>query len=126
MSRVQFATIDEYIKSFPKDVQDTLQDLRENIKKEVPGAEETISYGVPTFKLNGKYVVYFAGFKKHISIYPVTTPVEKSLKEVAQYRTGKGTLQFPMDKPLPFPLIRKIVKILVKENEKRSKKVTGK
>lgn len=118
----QVNTIDNYINSFPDEVQEKLRSLRKLIRKEVPGAEETISYGVLTFKLNGKYVVYFAGFKKHISIYPVITPVEKSLKEVAQYRTGKGTLQFPLSKPLPLPLIRKIVKILVEENKRRNEK----
>lgn len=123
---MKIPTVDQYINSFSEDMKGKLEELRKLIREEVPGADETISYGVPTFKLNGKYVVYFAGFKKYISIYPVTTPVEKSLKEVAQYRTGKGTLQFPMDKPLPFPLIRKIVKILAEENEKRSKKAADK
>lgn len=121
MSRVQFTTIDEYIKSFPKEVADILQELRENIKKELPeGTVETISYGIPTFKLNGKYVAYFAGFKKHISIYPILHTDTGLQKEIAPYIKGRGTLQFPLNKPLPMSLIRKVVKILVKENQERT------
>ncbi len=121
MSRDQFTTIDEYIKSFPKDVQNLLQTLRKEIKKELPEeTEETISYGIPTFKLNGKYVVYFAGFKKHISIYPILHTEADLQKEIAPYIKGRGTLQFPLDKPLPFPLIRKVVKGLLKENKERA------
>lgn len=123
MSRIQFTTIDEYINSFPKEVGDILQTLRKLIRKEVPdGAVETISYGIPTFKLNGKYVVYFAGFKKHISIYPILHTDEKLRKEIEPYIKGRGTLQFQLDKPLPVSLIRKVVKCLVKENLERVKK----
>lgn len=123
MSRVQFNSIDEYINSFPKDVQNILQILRQEIKKEVPEETvETISYGIPTFKLNGKYVVYFAGFKKHISIYPILHAEGEIVKEIEPYIKGRGTLQFQLDKPLPLPLIRKVVKILVKENQGRNGK----
>ncbi len=121
MSRAQFTTIDEYIKSFPKDVQNVLKTLREEIKKELPEETiETISYGIPTFKLNGKYVVYFAGFKKHISIYPILHAEGDIKKEIEPYIKGRGTLQFPLNKPLPFSLIRKVVKGLLKENKERA------
>ncbi|HVF69780.1 MAG TPA: DUF1801 domain-containing protein [Xanthomonadales bacterium] len=123
MSRKQFTTVDEYINSFPKEVGEVLQTLRKAIKEEVPEETvETISYGIPTFKLNGKYVVYFAGYKKHVSIYPLLHAEGVIKKEIAPYIKGRGTLQFQLDKPLPFPLIRKIVKILVKENLERTRK----
>jgi uncharacterized protein YdhG (YjbR/CyaY superfamily) len=122
-SRAQFTTIDEYINSFPKEVKKLLQNLRKVIREEVPKETvETISYGIPTFKLNGKYVVYFAGFKRHISIYPILHTDDKLKKALEPYIKGKGTLQFPLNDPLPLPLIRKVVKILVKENRERSKK----
>lgn len=123
MSRAQFQTIDEYINSFPKEVGEILQTLRQVIKEEVPeGTVEVISYGIPTFKLNGKYVMYFAGFKKHISIYPILHTDEKLRKEIEPYIKGRGTLQFKLDKPLPLPLIRKVVKALLKENLERTSK----
>jgi len=109
---------DEYIAGFPDDVQKLLQQVRNTIKKTVPEAVETISYGMPAFKLNGHYVVYFAAYKKHISIYPV--PGENTVfeKEFAPYKTsGKGTVQFPPDKPLPLDLIKKIVQFNIKRNE---------
>lgn len=120
-AKQQLQTIDEYINSFPKDVQEILQTLRKAIKEEVSSAEEAISYGIPTVKLQGKYVVYFAGYKKHISIYPVFAEMEKLLPEIAQFRTGKGTLQFSLEKPLPMPLIRQIVKLLLKANQQGTK-----
>lgn len=123
MSRTKFSTIDEYINSLPKEVGGILRTLREEIKKELPEETvETISYGIPTFKLNGKYVVYFAGYKKHVSIYPILHTEENIQKEIEPYIKGRGTLQFQLDKPLPFSLIRKVVKILVKENQERTKK----
>lgn len=122
-SRAQFTTIDEYINSFPKEVGEILQTLRQVIKEEVPEeTTETISYGIPTFKLNGKYIVYFAGYKKHVSIYPILHTDDSLKKDLAPYIKGRGTLQFPLDKPLPLPLIRNVVKILVKENQKRTGK----
>ena len=115
-----YVTIDEYISLFPREVQQTLHTLKKLCREEIPDAEEAISYGVPTFKRNGKYVVYFAGFKNHISLYPITTKVEETFKEAAKYRAGKGTMQFKLDQPLPFPLIRKIVKVLVEEHKART------
>jgi len=115
-SKGQFKTIDEYINSFPTDVRDKLQTLRQAIKEEAPEAEETIKYGMPTFTLHGN-LVYFAAWKNHIGFYPITSAMEASIKELTAYKTsGKGTIQFPLKQPLPLPLIRKIVTFLVQEN----------
>lgn len=109
-------SIDEYIAGFPSDVQEVLQKIRMTIKKAAPEAEETISYKMPTFNLNGKYLIYFAAYKKHIGLYPAPVGNEKFKEEMAPYESGKGTLKFPLDRPIPFNLIRKIVKFRVKEN----------
>lgn len=114
--------VDKYLSRFPKDTQEKLKKIRQIICEEIPGAEETISYGVPTFKLNGKYVVYLAGFKSHLSIYPASDGMVTTIKDAAEYRKGKGTLQFSLDKPLPLLLIRQVVKYLVKEHKARGKK----
>jgi uncharacterized protein YdhG (YjbR/CyaY superfamily) len=108
--------MDEYIAGFPKDVQEILQKIRMTIKKAAPSAEETISYKMPTFNLKGQYLIYFAAYKKHIGLYPVPTGDEAFNKEVAKYQAGKGTLQFPLNEPMPHKLISKIVKARVKEN----------
>ena len=120
--KATFNSIDEYISTFPKDVQKILQELRETIKAAAPDAGETISYGIPTFTLNGKYLIYFAGWKNHISIYPIPTGTEAFSKQVSKYVEGKGTLKFPIDKPLPMSLITKIVKLRVAENLKKTDK----
>src|SRR5215216_2768008 len=102
--------IDKYIGSFPKDVQEVLGKIRMTIRKAAPAAEETISYGIPTFKLKGP-LVYFAAFKAHIGFYPMTTDVkEKFKKELSRYEGGKGTVRFPFGKPIPYTLISRIVK----------------
>jgi uncharacterized protein YdhG (YjbR/CyaY superfamily) len=108
--------IDQYIAGFPEDVQEKLEKIRMTIKKAAPGAEETISYKMPTFNLKGKYLIYFAAYKKHIALYPAPIGKEEFKEDIAPYESGKGTLQFPLDKPIPFSLIRKIVKYRVKEN----------
>lgn len=108
--------IDEYFAGFPEDVQAKLERIRKTIKKAAPNAEETISYKMPTFNLNGKYLVYFAAYKKHIALYPTPVGNPEFEEEIAAYKSGKGTLQFPLDKPIPFDLIRKIVKYRVREN----------
>ena len=112
-------TIDEYIAGFPQDVQEILEKIRATIRKAAPGAEETIKYQMPTFTLNGN-LVHFAAFKTHIGFYPIPTGIEKFKKELAPYVQGKGSVQFPMDKPMPFGLIRKIVAFRVKENLARA------
>jgi uncharacterized protein YdhG (YjbR/CyaY superfamily) len=117
-----FRTIDEYINSFPDEVRNQLQALRQAIKEEAPEAEEAISYQMPTFTLHGN-LVHFAAYKNHIGFYPTPSGVEAFIAELSPYKTGKGTLQFPLDQPLPLPLIRKVVKLRVKENlEKKAKK----
>lgn len=113
--------VDDYIKSFPDDVQKILNEMRSVIKKLVPKAEEVISYGIPTFKLNGSALIYFAGFKNHVSIYPAPRGNELFRKELAAYKGGKGTVQFPLDEKIPFDLIKRIVKFKVKESDERTK-----
>jgi uncharacterized protein YdhG (YjbR/CyaY superfamily) len=112
--------IDEYIAAFPNDIQEILEKIRMTIKKAAPTAEETISYEMPTFNLKGKYLIYFAAYKKHIGLYPVPTGDAEFNEEISIYQTGKGTLQFPLDKPIPYKLISKIVKLKVKENLARA------
>jgi len=116
--------IDKYIDKFPKSTQDKLMQVREIIKSTITEAEETISYGMPTFKLNGTYLIYFAGYKNHIGIYPV--PNNKEFEEdFASYKTsGKGTIQFSLDKPIPTDLIKKIVEFRVAENLQKVKTKT--
>ena len=113
-------TIDEYIAGYTPDVQKTLQRVRMTIRKAAPDAKETISYQMPAFILNGN-LVYFAGFKNHIGFYPIPTGVEKFKKELAVYKQGKGSVQFPLDNPVPYGLISKIVKFRVKENLAKAK-----
>ncbi len=113
-------TIDEYIAGFPPDVQEILQKVRTTIKKAAPGAQETIKYRMPTFLLNGN-LVYFAGFKEHIGFYPIPTGIEAFEKELSVYKQGKGSVQFPLDQPIPYGLITKIVKFRVKENLAKAK-----
>jgi len=120
--KVRFHSIDEYIGSFPKDVQKIMKQLRATIKAAAPDVEEKISYQMPTFNLNGKYLVYFAAWKNHIAMYPIPSGNEAFNKEVSKYVVGKGTLKFPLDKPLPLKLITKIVKSRVAENLKRTDK----
>jgi uncharacterized protein YdhG (YjbR/CyaY superfamily) len=115
-------TIEEYIASFPDDVQKKLEQVRNTIRKAAPGAEEKISYGIPAFNLNGQYLVYFAGYKKHIGMYPVPGGVKEFEKDFAPYYTsGKGTIQFPLEKPMPVGLITKIVKFRIKKNKEKAK-----
>ena len=117
----QFKTIDEYIKASPKDVQSILQRLRLTIQKAAPEAVETISYQMPTFKLNGKGLVYFAAFKNHIGFYPIPSGIEAFKKELSRYKQGKGSVQFPIDKPIPYDLVRRIVRFRAKENQERKR-----
>ena len=107
--------IDDYIATFPKDVQAKLQKIRATIQKAAPKAEEAIKYQIPTFTLNGN-LVHFAAFKNHIGFYPAPSGIEAFKKELAPYETGKGTLRFSLDEPIPFALITKVVKYRVKKN----------
>ena len=113
--------IDEYIAGFANDVQEILEKIRMTIRKAAPDAEETMSYQIPTFTLKGNYLVYFAAYKKHIGLYPAPRGIEKFKKELSVYEGGKGTVRFPLDKPIPFGLIRRIVMFRVQENLERAK-----
>ncbi|HEX9828881.1 MAG TPA: DUF1801 domain-containing protein [Bacteroidota bacterium] len=121
-TKPKIQTIDDYIDTFPLDVRVKLEKLRQAIRKAAPEAEETISYQIPAFILHGKRLVYFAGWKHHISVYPVPAGDKDFKKKIAPYQTGKGTLQFPLDKSLPLRLIRKIVKHRVKQTVESTKK----
>jgi uncharacterized protein YdhG (YjbR/CyaY superfamily) len=111
---VTTANIDEYIAQFPEDVQRILQELRQTIRNAAPNAKESISYQMPTFKLKGN-LVHFAAYKNHIGFYPAPSGIEKFKKELSAYKGAKGSVQFPIDKPLPLKLIEKIVRFRVKE-----------
>jgi uncharacterized protein YdhG (YjbR/CyaY superfamily) len=115
-----FETIDAYIKSFPMDVQKLLQEVRKTIRESAPDAMEAISYGIPTFRLGGKYLIYFAGYKKHWSLYPIPEGTAAFKKEIAPHVKGKGTLQFPLNQPVPVPLVKKVVAFAVKRNQART------
>jgi uncharacterized protein YdhG (YjbR/CyaY superfamily) len=108
-------SIDEYIASFPVDVQEKLNSLRKTIKTAAPDAKEKISYQMPAFELYG-ILVYFAGFKKHVGFYPTASGIEAFKSELKNYKQGKGSVQFPLDKPIPFDLVTQIVKFKVAEN----------
>ena len=116
--------IDEYIAGFPNDVQKILEKIRLTIRKAAPDAEETIKYQMPTFTLNGN-LIHFAAFKKHIGLYPVPRGSETFKDELSKYEGAKSTVRFPLDKPIPFALISKIVKFRVKKNLERAE-VKGK
>ena len=107
--------IDQFISTYPPEVQTILQKIRELIQKSAPGAEEAMSYGIPTFKLNGKNLVHFSAFKEHIGFYPTPSGIEKFKKELSVYEGAKGSVKFPLNKPIPYALITKIVQFRVKE-----------
>jgi len=110
------ASIDEYIAGFPPETQKTLSEIRATIRAAAPDAVETISYDIPTYDVNGRHLVFFAGYAKHISVYPVTAGmVEAFGDEVERYHHGKGTLQFPLSEPIPLDLIRGIVEVRLAE-----------
>ncbi len=116
-AKKQFETIDEYIKTFPKDVQSILEKMRQTIRRAAPEAEETIIYQIPTFKLKGRSVAHFAAFRKHIGLYP---PAPKQFKkEVSSYEGAKGNLKFPIDKQIPHDLVSRIVLFRGKVLEKK-------
>jgi uncharacterized protein YdhG (YjbR/CyaY superfamily) len=121
-SKKQLKTIDEYIAAFPKEVQDVLEKIRSAIRESAPKAEEAISYGIPAFRLNGsRGSVYFAGWKNHIGFYPTPSGIEAFKKELAPFKQEKGSVQFPLDKPIPYDLVKKIVRYKVTENLEKGK-----
>lgn len=107
--------IDAYIAGFPAATQEALQAMRALIREAAPEATETISYAMPTFDLNGRHLVHFAGFARHVGFYPVPTGIEAFKAELAAFKTGKGSVQFLLDQPLPVDLIRRIVAFRVRE-----------
>ena len=120
-----YQTIDEYIAMFPTDVQKRLQELRAIVHAVAPGATERISYKMPAFVLNGN-LVYFAAFPKHIGFYPIPSGIEAFEKELSVYKQGKGSVQFPLDQPLPVDLITRIVKFRAAENLKNAESKAAK
>jgi len=113
--RQKFNSIEEYISTFPKDVQCKLEEIRQTIKEAAPNAKEAISYQMPAFKLNGN-LVWFAAFKDHIGFYPTASGIEAFREKLSAYKTSKGTVKFPLNEPLPIDLIKEIVRFRVKEN----------
>ncbi|MCL4416530.1 MAG: DUF1801 domain-containing protein [Actinobacteria bacterium] len=109
INKKQFKTIDDYIKTFPKDVQNILEKMRQTIRKVAPDAIEAISYQMPTFKLNGKNLVHFAAWKNHIGFYPTPSGTEVFKKELLPYKMAKGSIQFPIKESIPYDLVKKIV-----------------
>lgn len=120
-TKTTYSTIDEYIETFPEEIQKKLREIRQTIHETAPEATEAISYQMPTFKLNGN-LVHFAGYEHHIGFYPIPTGMEAFKDELSHYKTGKGSVQFPLDQPLPIDLIRRIVDFRVKENLANRKK----
>lgn len=110
--------IDEYIAEFPEDVQKVLQKIRKTIRKAAPKAEESISYQIPTFKIDGKPLIYFAGFENHVSVYPAPRGADEFKEELAKYKGGKGTVQFPLGQQIDYDLITRIVKFRANELQK--------
>lgn len=114
--------IDEYIAGFPEDVQERLQKVRATIRKAAPGAEETIKYGIAAYVLHGKNLIFFAGYKNHIGLYPVPRGNPELAEELAKYEGGKGTARFPHDEKLPLRLITKVVRVRMSENTAKPKR----
>lgn len=117
----RFQTVDEYIESFPDDVRVVLQQVRQTIREAAPDAVEAISYQIPTFKLGGRYLVYFSGWKNHISLYPLPAVTGALDEELNPYKSGRGTLKFPLGQPVPLDLVRRVVAALIIDNEMKGK-----
>ena len=115
-NRSTASSIDEYIAEFPAETQVVLEELRALIRASAPDATETISYAIPTFDLNRRHLVHFAGYEKHIGFYPTACGVEAFKQELKPYKSGKGSVQFPLGQPLPTDLIRRIVELRVEES----------
>jgi uncharacterized protein YdhG (YjbR/CyaY superfamily) len=115
--RAAAKSIDEYITAFPQEVQSTLKKIRAAIRKAAPGVEETISYQIPAFRLDKRYVVYMAAFKSHIGLYPLPAGDAAFKKATAPYRSGKASLRLPLDQPIPFDIVERMVKLRVQGNQ---------
>ena len=119
-NKVIYETIDEYISIFPPEVQDKLKMLRKVVRESAPDAGEKIAYRMPTFTLHGKNLVHFAAFKDHIGFFPTSSGVEAFKQELSAYKWSKGTIQFPLDAPVPYELVSRIVKYRVAEVTKQA------
>lgn len=116
------ADVDTYIAAFPPETRKLLEQMRKTIRDIAPDAEEVMGYGIPTYKLHGKNLVHFAGFKSHIGFYPAPSGIAAFKKELKEYKQAKGSVQFPLDEPLPLATVKKIVWFRVKENAAPTKK----
>jgi uncharacterized protein YdhG (YjbR/CyaY superfamily) len=116
------AAVDGYIAGFPPETQSKLREIRDLIRSIAPDATETISYAIPTFDLNGRHLVHYAGFAKHVGFYPIPSGMTAFSEELAPYKRGKGSVQFPLGSPLPVDLIRRIVEFRVAENTRKTGK----
>jgi uncharacterized protein YdhG (YjbR/CyaY superfamily) len=125
-SNLLWEDVDTYIASFPEDVQKPLNQIRETIKQQAPAAKESISYGMPAYKLNDKPLVYFAAFKNHIGFYATPAGHEAFAKQLAVYKQGKGSVQFPLNQPMPLKLIGEMVQFKVAQNKDTPKKTVKK
>jgi uncharacterized protein YdhG (YjbR/CyaY superfamily) len=121
VKKTNYQSIDEYIGTFPDDIQSRLESMRQIIKSVIPGAIETISYQIPTFKINNKNIVHFSAYKKHIGLYPGPSAIEHFKEELSQYKWSKGAVQFPLDNPIPSELVKKIVIFRARENQSQIK-----
>ncbi len=119
MANPKATSIDEYISWFPASTQKAMEQVRKAIHAASPGLEEGISYAIAGFRSGKNYVVYFAGYDKHIGMYPAPVTNEEFMEELSAYKTGKGTVQFPLDKPMPLELIGRITKFRVEENARK-------
>lgn len=120
VDKKQSEEVSDYIKAFPKDVRVILEKIRQTIAKMAPDAEEKISYGIPAFNLNRRNLIYFTGWKNHVSLYPIPVGTEAFQKEISPYVSGKGTVRFPIEKPIPYDLVKKIALAHVKRlNQKK-------
>ena len=120
-TKITFKTVDEYIATFSKDIKERLDSLRKVIKETAPEATEAISYNMPGYKQNGM-LLWFAAAKNHIGIYPTASPIVFFKEELKEYKTSKGAIQFPNDKPIPMDLVKEIIRFKVDENTSKSKK----
>ena len=115
-------TVARYIADAPPTARKALKAVRAAIRSVAPGITERISYRIPTFDLDGRYLLYMAAFKEHVSVYPVTAGiVARHGKDIAKFRSGKGTLRFPLDKPVPVPLIRKLARVRIEERRMKNR-----
>jgi uncharacterized protein YdhG (YjbR/CyaY superfamily) len=121
MAKTDFKTVDEYIAAQPETVRDALERVRSTIRKALPGAEEVISYKIPAYRLHGHIVLYFAGWRQHYSLYPTSHAIEAFEDDLTPYDVAKGTIRFPLSRPVPVKLIERIAKFRAKEVAEREK-----